>query len=717
MLSRILALYSRGKDMHKYTNHLAAEKSPYLQQHAHNPVDWYPWGKAAFEKAAKEDKPIFLSIGYSTCHWCHVMEHESFEDEQAAGLLNKTFVSIKVDREEYPAIDSVYMQVCQALTGSGGWPLNIIMTPDKKPFFAATYIPKESRFGHAGLMELIPKLGVIWAHERKKILEAADQIAESMRQRSKPLPVKSADITDIPGLAAQELKKTFDDEFGGFGTAPKFPSPHNLIFLLRYWHKTGDAQALRIVEETLRQMRRGGIYDHVGFGFHRYATDREWLVPHFEKMLYDQALLVMAYAEAWQATKHEEYADTAKEIIAYVLRDMTSPEGGFYSAEDADSEGEEGKFYVWTYGELSEILDKAELEFVEQAFNVQPDGNYQNEVTRQAVGNNILHLSSGTAVSVLKKQVLDKLYIARNKRVRPSRDTKVLADWNGLMIAAIAVAARSFDSDECLNAARKAADFVLQRMTDAQGRLYHCWKDGEPSCGGCLEDYAFMICGLLELYEACFEPAYLSAALRFNKVLDEHFKDSTGGAFFKTPDYAEALLFRPKEMYDFAVPSGNSVMISNLLRLSRITGDAELEKAANGIAMEFSEMFKQAPSAFAYAMLGLLFGEGPSYEIVIAGEAGSTQTQAFLNEFRKLYLPEKVLLLRESDESEIIRIAPYMEKLRPVDGNFAVYICRNSACERPVVSIDELKKYLATIGVLQNTDNLKQESLEERERL
>lgn len=691
--------------MHKYTNRLAAEKSPYLQQHAHNPVDWYPWGKAAFEKAAKEDKPIFLSIGYSTCHWCHVMEHESFEDEQTAGLLNKTFVSIKVDREEYPAIDSVYMQVCQALTGSGGWPLNIIMTPDKKPFFAATYIPKESRFGHAGLLELIPKLGMIWAHEREKILEAADQIAESMRQRNRPLPPRSADITDIPGLAVRELKMTFDDEFGGFGTAPKFPAPHNLIFLLRYWHKTGDAQALRIVEETLRQMRHGGIYDHVGFGFHRYATDRKWLVPHFEKMLYDQALLAMAYAEAWQATKHEEYADTAKEIIAYVLRDMTSPEGGFYSAEDADSEGEEGKFYVWTYGELNEILDKSELEYAEKTFNVQPNGNYQNEATQQASGNNILHLSGGAAVSALGKQVLDKLFIARNKRVRPSKDTKVLADWNGLMIAAIAIAARSFDSGEYLATARKAADFVLQQMTDTQGRLYHCWKDGEPACEGGLEDYAFMICGLLELFEACFEPAYLSAAVQLNKVLNEHFKDSSGGAFFKTPDYAEALLFRPKEMYDFAVPSGNSVMISNLLRLSRITGDAELEQAANGIAVEFSEMFKQVPSAFSYAMLGLLFAESPSYEIVIAGEVDSPLTQAFLNEFRKLYLPEKVLLLRDSDESKIIRIVPYLEKLRPVRGHSAVYICRNSACERPVVSIDELKKYLATIGVLQNTDN------------
>jgi uncharacterized protein YyaL (SSP411 family) len=564
------------------------------------------------------------------------------------------------------------------------------MTPDKKPFFAATYIPRESRFGQIGLTELIQKLSEAWVNEQKKILEVADKITESMQPRSKPLPVKSAAETDITGLAVQGLKNSFDNDFGGFGTAPKFPAPHNLIFLLRYWHKTGDAEALRIVEKTLRQMRQGGIYDHAGFGFHRYSTDREWLVPHFEKMLYDQALTAMAYCEAWQATKRKEYADTAQEIITYVLRDMTSPDGGFYSAEDADSEGEEGKFYVWSYIELKEILDKLELEFAGKILNVKP------------AGDNILHLSESAVpanYTAMKAQVLGKLFNVRNKRVRPSKDTKILADWNGLMIAAIAAAARSFDSDEYLGAARKAADFVLKRMTDKQGRLYHCWKDGEPTCDGGLEDYAFMICGLLELYEACFEPGYLAAALQLNKVLNEHFKDSSGGAFFKTSDYAEALLFRPKEIYDFAVPSGNSIMISNLLRLSRITGDFELERAANEITLEFSEIFKQTPSAAAYAMLGLLFAEGPSYEIVIAGEADSPQTQAFLNEFRNLYLPEKVLLLRYSDESAIIKIASYTEKQRPVNGKTAVYICRNSACTPPIVSIDELKKYLETIGV------------------
>ncbi|MBD3398333.1 DUF255 domain-containing protein, partial [Candidatus Micrarchaeota archaeon] len=485
-------------------NRLIDEKSPYLLQHAYNPVDWYPWGEEAFEKARREDKPIFLSIGYSTCHWCHVMERESFEDPEVAEAMNDAWVSIKVDREERPDIDHIYMTVCQMMTGSGGWPLNIIMTPDKKPFFAGTYFPKNSVYGRIGMMDLIARVKELWTEQRGTVLESAGKVMSALKQipDQSPGPPLSPEVLD---KAFQELSQRFDDTYGGFSEAPKFPTPHNMMFLLRYWKKKSEYRALEMVEKTLKGMRKGGVYDHIGFGFHRYSTDREWLLPHFEKMLYDQALMVMAYTEAYQATKDEHYREVAREVIRYVLRDMTDEKGGFYSAEDADSEGEEGKFYVWTKAEAAQVLDPEELDIFVNAFNILPEGNFREEATGKITGANIPHLRKPMSdlASQLNmaeedlREVLEsarkKLFEAREKRVHPYKDDKILTDWNGLMIAALSKAGKAFDEPQYVRAAEKAADFVFEHLLNEQGRLLHRYRGGESGIEAHVDDYAFMI--------------------------------------------------------------------------------------------------------------------------------------------------------------------------------------------------------------------------------
>lgn len=563
----------------KKPNRLISQKSPYLIQHAYNPVDWYFWGQEAFEKARNENKPIFLSIGYSTCHWCHVMEKESFEDEEVAELMNEVFVPIKVDREERPDIDGFYMTVSTELTGSGGWPLNIIMTPEKKPFFAGSYIPKRSIFGKAGMMELIPHIKDIWENHRDELDDMGDKIISSLREVS----IKKGEFEfDEHTLhdAYQQLLGIFDNKNGGFGNAPKFPTPHNLNFLLRYWKRTGDEMALRMVVETLKAMRMGGIYDHIGFGFHRYSTDPEWLVPHFEKMLYDQALLAMAYTEAYQATGTREFETTVKEVFTYVSRDLTDPEGGFYSAEDADSEGVEGRFYMWTEEEMQSILGE-NANPVTTIFNVSRYRHSHNDLNEEtyseSVGleNNIPHLTKSIPEMAsnygMKEDELeeylesarDELFNVRDKRVHPDKDDKILTDWNGLMIAALAKGARVFDEQEYENAAKKCADFILERMRTKTGGLYHRYRDGESAVPGFLDDYAFLIWGLLELYETTFETSYLKQSLELTAIQLEHFWDEKNGGFFFTSDEGwgeeEDMLFRKKEIYDGAIPSGNSV--------------------------------------------------------------------------------------------------------------------------------------------------------------
>ena len=691
----------------KHTNRLAKEKSPYLLQHAHNPVDWFAWGDEAFAKARKDDKPVFLSIGYSTCHWCHVMERESFEDPEVAKLLNAAFVCIKVDREERPDIDGVYMTVCQMLTGSGGWPLTIVMTPDRKPFFAATYIPKTSRFGRMGMVELIPRIQEAWKTKRGDVAKSADAIVGHLRNGNNRSAGEALDQT-VLDRAAEQLAARFDARHGGFGAAPKFPTPHNLLFLLRYWKRSGDERYLAMVETTLRAMRRGGIYDHVGFGFHRYATDAEWLVPHFEKMLYDQALLAMACTEAFQATGKADYERTAREVLSYVLRDMTAPHGGFYSAEDADSEGVEGKFYLWSVAELRRVLGEEDGELAIAVFNATPEGNFVDEAHRRRTGTNILHLARPLPELAAERKLTEaalrsrleairrKLFDVRAKRVRPHKDDKVLTDWNGLMLAALAKAARAFDEPRYAEAARRAADFVLTRLRRPDGRLLHRFRAGEAGIAAYADDYAFLAWGLLELYEATFDVRHLRAARALTDDLLEHFWDEEGGGLFFTADDAEGLLVRQKDSYDGAVPSGNSVAMLVLLRLGRITGRAEYEQRAEAIGLAFAGTVGQAPLAHTQLLVALEFAMGPSYEIVIAGQPDADDTRAMLKALRTHYAPNKVVLLRPSGPGEpaIVRLAPFLKAHRPLGGKATAYVCEGYACKQPTTSEDELLKTL-----------------------
>jgi uncharacterized protein YyaL (SSP411 family) len=688
-------------------NRLINEPSPYLRQHAHNPVDWHPWGPEAFERAQRENKPIFLSIGYSTCHWCHVMAHESFEHPEVARLMNETFVSIKVDREERPDIDNVYMSACQAMTGSGGWPLSIIITPDKRPFFAATYIPRESRFGLIGMMELIPRIKELWATRRGEALSLSSKIAAVLQQTSQDTAGEELDETTLE-LTYEQLAKRFDGQHAGFSDAPKFPTPHNLLFLLRYWKRRDNKTALDMVEKTLQAMRRGGIYDHVGFGFHRYSTDSQWLVPHFEKMLYDQAMSAMAYTEAYQATGKEDYEKTAREIFTYVLRDITAPEGGFYSAEDADSEGEEGKFYLWTQEEVRQALGNEELDFVAEVFNIEKDGNFAEQATGRRSGVNILHVkkSLGELASDLNlsqhdlqkhlEVIRQKLFAYREKRVHPMKDDKILTDWNGLMIAALAKGAQAFDEPEYAQAACRAADFILGNMRKADGRLWHRYRDGQAGIEANLDDYAFLVWGLIELYEAIFKARHLGVALELTGDMVRHFWNEDGGGLYLVPDDGESLLVRKKEIYDGAIPSGNSVAMLNLLRLGRMTANSDLEEKAAKIGRAFSGSVKQLPSAHTQLMVALDFGIGPCYEVVIAGNAKAEETKAMVKALRTRFLPTKVVLLNPGEQKspEIAQLAEFTRNQSSIGGKATAYVCLNYNCKLPTTDINKMLELL-----------------------
>ncbi|HKJ81550.1 MAG TPA: thioredoxin domain-containing protein [Ignavibacteriaceae bacterium] len=682
-------------------NRLSKEKSPYLLQHANNPVDWYPWCDEAFEKAKSEDKPVFLSIGYSTCHWCHVMAHESFEEEEVAKLMNDAFVSIKVDREERPDIDGIYMTVCQMLTGSGGWPLTIIMTPDKEPFFAGTYFPKDQRFGRPGMLEMIPQIKQAWNSRREEIIKSADKISSAVAQNSN-LPAGDFLNDEILEKAFTDFQIRFDEENGGFGNAPKFPTPHNFFFLLRYWKKRGDNSALEMVKKTLIEMRKGGIHDHIGFGFHRYSTDSHWLVPHFEKMLYDQALLATAYIEIYQATKDEIFKSTAEEILKYVMRDMTSPEGGFYSAEDADSEGEEGKFYLWDEEELRNILGE-DSNLIIKIFNCEKDGNWIDPTIGGAPGTNILHL--GKSYKELAKEnelkadelknktdrARNKLFKARKKRVHPYKDDKILTDWNGLMISAFAKAAQVFDEKEYVEKAESAVEFIFQKLRTENGRLLHRYRQGEAGIPANIDDYSFLIAGLLDLYEASFKVTYLKSAIELNQTLQNSFWDSTNGGFYFTADDSEKLISRQKEIYDGAIPSGNSVALLNLLKLGRFTGDTIYEKKANQLVMAFSSVIKNSPIAFSQFLASLDFAFGPSKEIVIVGKKNNPESEKVLNFIRKKFIPNKVLLFKEEEDQNLAGIAKFTVDQKPLNGKTTVYVCENFNCKMPVTELKELE--------------------------
>jgi len=693
------------------SNKLISEKSPYLLQHAHNPVQWYPWGVEAFQKARAEDKPVFLSIGYSTCHWCHVMEKESFEDPEVAKMLNDTFVCIKVDREERPDLDAVYMKVCQAITGTGGWPLHIIMTADKKPFFAATYIPKDSRFGKLGMKQLVPQVRQLWESKRNELIDSAEKITVLLKEREKESrgvePVEEL-VESTLDEAYLHLAENFDEDNGGFGYAPKFPSTHNLSFLLRYWKRTRYDRAMQMVEKTLRAMRLGGIYDHLDSGFHRYATDSKWLVPHFEKMLYDQAMLVTAYAEAYQATGREEYKQTAREVIGYVLHNLNDPNGGFYSAEDADSEGKEGKFYLWTEEEIREALSQDEAELVKKVFGIEEEGNFVETTTGKKTGKNILYMRKPLAETAsdlhlspeeLQKLVDDsrqKLLAVRQNRVHPSRDDKVLTDWNGLMIAALAKASQVFGEPEFAAAAKKAADFIIGQMCDAEGRLVHRYREGESGIAGFLDDYAFFIWGLIELYEAVFEAKYLRYAIDLADKMLGHFWDEENGGFYQTADYSEKALIRSKEIYDGAYPSGNSVAALDLICLARMTGETRLEEKTAQLMHAFSIEVSRNPSAYTQLMIALDFALGPSSEVVVVGDSQKEDTAKMLQTVRSRFLPRKVVLLRSSVEEspEITDLAKFTKDLHGKGGKATAFVCRNYVCNLPTTDAQVMLELL-----------------------
>lgn len=683
-------------------NRLVFEQSPYLRQHATNPVEWYPWGEEAIEKAKSEDRPIFLSIGYSTCRWCHVMERESFEDEDVAALLNEYFVPVKVDREERPDLDQVYMEACQAMTGRGGWPLNLALTPEGRPFFAATYLPPEDRGRRSGVKSILQQLHQLWERDRERVENSAEKIAEALSPRSSGRGVELRE--GLLEKAADQLCELHDREHGGFGSSPKFPSPHNLLFLLRWWDRRDESESLNTVRRTLEAMQRGGIYDHVGGGFHRYSTDREWLLPHFEKMLYDQAMHMMAYAEAYQATEQESYARTVREIAEYLGRDMTDPGGAFYAAEDAESEGEEGKFYVWTRDEWMNVLDEEDGRLFGEIFSIREEGNYREETTGERNGANIPHRDRSWEQEARKRDMdpselmkrwetaQQKLLEARSERIRPHRDEKVVGSWNGLMIAGLARAAQALGDESLYQQACQAADCVLERLMDRDGRLLRYYRQDPEQVPGFADDYAFLALGLLELYETGFNVTYLQKSLELCREMLDLFWDEEMGGIAMVGKDASVPLVRPHDVQDGALPSSTSVALEVLLRLDLIAEDERLREHAERLMELASERVMRGPSAFTAFLCGLNFALGPNREIVIAGDPGDERMQALCSLVKSRFLPRSVWLMRgigECDE-ELEKIAPYLTQMKPIDSQPAAYLCRDKVCQEPVGEVEEL---------------------------
>jgi len=684
----------------KHVNHLANEKSPYLLQHAHNPIDWYPWGEEAFSKAKAEDKPIFFSCGYSTCHWCHVMERESFENKDVAALLNNYFVAVKVDREERPDVDHIYMEVCQAVTGQGGWPLTIVMTPDKKPFFAGTYLPTHAKWGRSGLLEVLAMLKEQWDQNRDKIEEIGENLVQSLQQRTARFGQGKLSQNTLERSFSQ-LLGDFDPTYGGFGPAPKFPTPHNLLFLMRYWRRSGDKKAIAMVVKTLDGMGRGGIYDHLGYGFARYSTDNKWLAPHFEKMLYDNALLCYAYIEAYQCTGDPDFSRISEEIIVYVLRDILSPGGAFYSAEDADSEGVEGKFYVWSRQEIMALLGPELGELFADVYDVTPSGNFE--------GQNILNLINHDLCDYAVKHNLDinqleskmaeariKLYEARKARIHPFKDDKILTAWNGLMIAALAKVGRVLQRKEYIQAAERATEFIFAKLTAEDGRrLLARYRDGDAAYLGYIDDYAFMLWGLLEVYESTFNPKYLRQALVVSKDLQQLFWDNDNSGFYFTGNDSEALLMRQKEIYDGAMPSGNSVAALALLKLGRLTDNNEYVAMVEAMINCFGGEIDHYPRAYTFFLLALDYYLSAPSQIVVAGENTDPVVQAMLVLAGRNFMPETTVVYNDpAYQADICELVPGAAGQQAVDGLATSYVCENFACRQPVHTVEDLARML-----------------------
>ena len=662
----------------KISNRLANEKSPYLLQHVYNPVDWHPWGEEAFAKAREEDKPVFLSVGYSTCHWCHVMAHESFEDARTARALNEAFICVKVDREERPDVDHVYMSVCQALTGSGGWPLTVLMTPDQKPFWAGTYLPRTSRHGRMGLMELTEAIRSAWRDDREKLVSAGDRIAAFLHGQSEGQTEGAQPDQKLVEEGAQIFARSFDKRFGGFGPAPKFPSPHNLVFLLRYAALSGDDSARAMAEHTLLAMYRGGIFDHVGGGFSRYSTDEKWLAPHFEKMLYDNALLTYAYAEAYQMTGREIYRRAAGRTIGYVLRELTHAEGGFYCGQDADSEGEEGKYYVFTPGELTQVLGQEDSRAFCDWFGITQAGNFEGKSIP-----NLLSNSHFEERNPRMEALSEKVYAYRAARTPLGKDDKVLTSWNALMIAALAKSARAFGADAYRAAAARALAFIEKNLMDGE-RLRVRFRDGEAAHDGHLDDYAFLAFALIEMYETTFDVSYLERAARLAARMTGLFAGGEAGGFFLTASDGERLIARPKEVYDGALPSGNSVAGYVLHRLFKLTAQEMWRDAAEGQLAFLSGAAKDYPAGHAMALVAVMGEVYPSEELVCvtSGPGAPAELAGFL---KKTVLPNRTVLVKTPENAEVLAgLAPFTREYPIPDGGSAYYLCKEGTCRPPV---------------------------------
>jgi len=665
-----------------YSNRLSFEKSPYLLQHAHNPVDWYPWGEDAFEKAREEDKLIFLSIGYSTCHWCHVMERESFEDKEVAEVLNKNYISIKVDREERPDIDTIYMNVCQAISGHGGWPLTIIMTPDKKPFYAGTYFPKTGKYGRPGLIEILMFLSKKWKTSRGEIINSTESIFKAVKAMYEKTNSQELNI-DVLKKAFNDFNKSFDDKYGGFGTEPKFPTPHNLMFLLRYWKITNSKRALEMVEKTLEGMYRGGLYDHIGFGFSRYSTDKKWLVPHFEKMLYDNALLSILYIEAYLATGKEIYKEIGENVFKYILRDMSSVQGGFYTAEDADSEGIEGKFYTWDPSEVKKILGEEDGNFYCSYYDIGERGNFEGKSIPNLINNSNQININDVDLKTRLENCRVKLFDYRNSRVHPYKDDKILTSWNGMMISALAIGGRVMNNSDYIIAAENAMDFILKELVQDNGRLLARYRDGESKYLGYLDDYGYIIWSLLELFESTGNTKYLNKAIEFNNNMIELFYDKKNGGFFLYGNDSERLIVRPKEVYDGAIPSGNSIATYVLIKLSQILENNELKELSKKQLKTFGGDISTNPISHAFMLIAYSFYSQAKDRLVLVGDINNHNYRKIKNKIDTKFLPFTLKIYIDKKSGTNLGY-------KMIDNKITLYLCKNFACLEPVNNIDEI---------------------------
>jgi uncharacterized protein len=680
---------------HSHTNRLIDETSPYLLQHAHNPVDWHPWNEEALERAHQEDKPIFLSIGYSACHWCHVMERESFEDEETAALMNRLFVNIKVDREERPDLDAIYMDAVQAMTGQGGWPMSVFLTPNGQPFYGGTYYPPEPRYGMPSFQQVLQSVADAY-HKRRDQVQGQAQRLTSALQRSALIGAQEAEVSvELLQEATATLLQHFDNENGGFGSQPKFPQPMTLDFCLMEYVRTGDLDVLYMAELTLEKMAHGGIYDQLGGGFHRYSVDAIWLVPHFEKMLYDNAQLLRTYLHAWQLTGHPLYRRVVEETIDYVLREMTAPGGGFYSTQDADSEGHEGKFFVWEMGEIEEILGAHAAGIFASYYGVSDRGNFEGKnilsVVRsvESVAERFRITPAEVEQSLAESR--HKLFVEREKRVKPGRDEKILTEWNGLMIHALVECGTALGRQDALDAAINAANFILETMSQPDGKLLRSYKDGQARLNAYLEDYASFVRALIALYETTFDLRWLGEATRLARLMFDQFGDPQLGGFFQTGLDHEQLVVRRKDLIDNAIPSGNSLAAEALLRLAVLLNQNDYRTQAARICSAVKEAMARQPTGF-----GRLLGVAsalltPSQEIAIVGDTAEPATGALLHEVRKRYLPYTVLALKPPGEETIL---PVFEGRDLVDGKPAAYVCENYACRLPVTEPAELAELL-----------------------